>query len=62
MEVEITPEPTEAERRAITAALAATEGLPAAYTSAWRARALDVGLRDDALAQEGGRDAGVVEP
>jgi len=61
MPMEITPEPTEDERRAILAALAAAERLPAAYASRWRASALD-DLRDGALAQERGSDPGVVEP
>jgi hypothetical protein len=61
MPIEITPEPNEDERRAILAALAAAETVPAAYTSRWRASALD-DLRDGALAQERGSDPGVVEP
>ena len=61
MAIEITPEPTDDERRAILAALSAAETVPAAYTSRWRVSALD-DLRDGALAQQSGRDAGVVEP
>jgi hypothetical protein len=57
VDVEILPEPTDDERRAILAALrAADERSP--YTSAWRLAA----LRDGALAEEPGGDAGVVEP
>jgi hypothetical protein len=36
VELEITPEPDEAEREAIAAALAGRRDLPAAYRSAWR--------------------------
>jgi hypothetical protein len=61
VEIEIEPEPDEAERRAILAAFAASDATPTAYASRWRASALD-DLRDGALAQESGRDAGVVEP
>jgi hypothetical protein len=61
MPIEITPEPSEDERRAILAALAAAEAVPAAYTSRWRASALD-DLRDGALAEQGRGDPGVVEP
>ena len=60
MAVEITPEPTDAERRAILAALDAAEAQPPARVSRWRAAGLD-DLRDGALAEESGRDAGVVE-
>jgi hypothetical protein len=58
--VEITPEPSPEERRAILDALEAAETGPAAYESRWRASALD-DLRDGALAEESGSDAGVVE-
>lgn len=61
MTVEITPEPDEDERRAIVAALGTTDSVPAAYASRWRASALD-DLRDGALAEDGGGDAGVVQP
>lgn len=61
MAIEITPEPNEDERRAIVAALAAAEAMPAAYASRWRASALD-DLRDGALAEQSRSDAGVVEP
>ena len=61
MDVEITPAPTEQERRTILAALHAADRVPDAYASAWRAAALE-DLGDDALAQESGRDARVVEP
>jgi hypothetical protein len=59
--IEITPEPSEDERRAILAALAAAEAGPGAYRSRWRAAAL-ADLRDGALTEESGSDAGVVEP
>jgi hypothetical protein len=59
--VEIKPEPTADERRAILEALAAVNVRPSAYESRWRASALD-DLRDGALAEESRGDAGVVEP
>jgi hypothetical protein len=59
--IEITPEPTEGERRAIVAALEDADRLPTPYASRWRASALD-DLRDGALAEESRRDAGVVQP
>jgi hypothetical protein len=59
--VEIKPEPSADERRAILGALAAVNARPPAYESRWRASALDY-LRDGALAEESGGDAGVVEP
>ena len=61
MTVEITPEPSEQERRAILEALEAASRRPPAYESRWRASALD-DLRDGALAEESGGDSGVVEP
>ena len=61
MVLRIEPEPSEEERRAIVAALEHAEVVPVAYTSRWRASALD-DLRDGALAEERGRDARVVEP
>ena len=61
MAIEITPEPSEEERRAILAALVPADAVPAAYTSRWRASAL-ADLRDGALAEESGSDAGVIEP
>jgi hypothetical protein len=61
MPIEITPEPSDEERRAIVAALADAEAVPAAYTSRWRASALD-DLRDGALAEKRRGDPGVVEP
>ena len=61
MELEITPEPSANERRAILAALSEANGAPSAYASRWRASALD-DLRDGALAEESGSDARVVEP
>jgi len=53
MELEITPEPTPEERRAIELALAAGEDDPSAWASS-----LDGG----AAAQQPGREPGVVEP
>ena len=61
MTFEITPEPSAEERRAILEALEAAATRPPAYDSRWRASALD-DLRDGALAEESGGDAGVVEP
>jgi hypothetical protein len=61
MPIEIVPEPSEDERRAIIAALADAEAVPIAYTSRWRASALD-DLRDGALAEQRRSDPGVVEP
>jgi hypothetical protein len=61
VEAEITPEPSEEERKAILAAIEGGSELPRPYRSAWRAAALD-DLRDDALAEERGGDPGVVEP
>jgi hypothetical protein len=59
--VEIKPEPTTEERAAILRALQGAEAVPPASASRWRASALD-DLRDGALAEESGGDAGVVEP
>ena len=56
----IVPEPSAEERRAILEALDGANTRPAAYASAWRTSAL-ADLRDGALAEEGGSDAGVVE-
>ena len=53
MELEITPEPTPEERRAIELALAAGEDEPSAWASS-----LDGG----AAAEQPGREPGVVEP
>ena len=61
MAIEITPEPSEDERRAILAALEPGRPASAAYTSRWRASALD-DLRDGALAEESRSDPRVVEP
>jgi hypothetical protein len=61
VDVEITPAVTDEERQAILAALDGAEPVPVAYASRWRASALD-DLRDGALAEERGSDAGVVEP
>ena len=61
MNVEITPEPTAEERRAILAALDAVEAEPSAYTSRWRVSGL-AELCDGALAEESGSDSGVVQP
>ena len=61
MRVEIKPEPDEDERRAILGALEADDSPGSPYASRWRASGLD-DLRDGALAEDGGGDAGVVEP
>jgi hypothetical protein len=62
MELQIEPEPTDDERRAIVAALGAGAGAaPPAYSSRWLAAGLDE-LRGHALAEEPGGDPGVVEP
>jgi hypothetical protein len=58
--VEITPEPSAEERRAILDALDEMNSRPGPYESRWRASAL-ADLRDGALAEERGSDAGVVE-
>ena len=58
--VEITPEPSKAERRAILEALGRADAAPA-LSSRWRASALD-DLRDGAFPEQSGRDARVVEP
>jgi hypothetical protein len=60
VKVEVTPEPSAAERRAILDALKEMNERPEAYESRWRASALS-DLRDGAIAQESGSDAGVVE-
>ena len=60
MNLEITPEPSPEERRVILKALEDGNGCPAPYESTWRASAL-ADLRDGALAQEGGSNAGIVE-
>ena len=60
MTIEITPEPDEDERRAIATALGTVDSVPTAQASRWRASALD-DLRDGALAEDGGGDAGVVQ-
>jgi hypothetical protein len=61
VEAEITPEPSEAERRAIAAALETAPKPTGPYASRWRAAALD-DLRGNTAAQELGRDPGIVEP
>ena len=61
MELEITPEPSDEERRAIAAALARDDAATAAYRSRWRAAAVE-DLRGDASAEDARRDARVVEP
>ena len=60
MELQIEPEPTDEERRAIVAALGAG-AVPPVYSSRWLAAGIDE-LRGDALAEETGGDPGVVEP
>jgi hypothetical protein len=59
--IEITPEPSEDERRAILTALESARPAFPAYASRWRASALD-DLRDGALAEDGRSDPRVVEP
>jgi hypothetical protein len=55
MEPEITPEPTEDERRAILAALDGEAPFePEAYRSRWREAALEEGATEDALAEPRG--------
>ena len=61
MSVQITPEPSAEERRAILDALDEVDTRPGSYESRWRASAL-ADLRDGALAEESGSDSGVVEP
>lgn len=61
MELEITPEPSEAERKAILASLDGDDLRQDAYSSRWRESGLD-DLRGDASAEDSGRDARVVEP
>lgn len=61
MELEITPEPTEAEREAILASLDGAELPPDGYASRWRESGLD-DLRGDASAEDPGRETRVVEP
>jgi hypothetical protein len=61
VKLEIKPEPSDAERRAIVGALAAPRVAHAAYESRWRAAALD-DLRDGPVAEESWSDAGIVEP
>ena len=62
VDVEIWPNPTDEERRAIIAALGADEPLrPCTYASRWHASGLD-DLRDDAAAEDARGDARVVEP
>jgi hypothetical protein len=61
VDAQISPEPTELERRAIAAALAVEPRPAGPYASRWRAAALD-DLRSDAAAEELRGDAGVVEP
>jgi hypothetical protein len=58
VELEIVPEPSEQERRAILTALAAEDGRT---PGAWWESGLD-DLRDGALPEQPGGDAGVVEP
>jgi hypothetical protein len=59
--LEIKPEPSDAERRAILRALQEPRTVPVAYESRWRAASLD-DLRDGSLAEESGSDARIVEP
>jgi hypothetical protein len=59
--VEIRPEPTAEERRAIVAAMDALQAGPPAYASRWRAWT-GGDLSDDALTEESWSDPGIVEP
>ena len=61
MDVEITPQPSDAEREAILALLDGTGLGPEGYVSRWRESGLD-DLRGDASAEDAGRDARIVEP
>jgi hypothetical protein len=61
VELEITPEPSDAERQAILASLDGAGLRPEAYASRWRESGLD-DLRGDASAEDAGRDPRVVEP
>jgi hypothetical protein len=61
VELEITPEPSDAERQAILASLEGAGPRPEAYASRWRESGLD-DLRGDASAEDAGGDARVVEP
>jgi hypothetical protein len=60
MNIQVTPEPSPEERRAILAAFDQTNARPTPYDSRWRASALS-DLRDGALAEDAGSDPGVVE-
>ena len=58
MELEIRPEPTEEERRAILAALADEDDrVPSAYHSRWREAALEEGVAEEAPSESGGSAA-----
>ena len=61
MDVEITPEPSDAERQAILASLDGAGRGPQGYVSRWRESGLD-DLRGDTPAEDAGRDARIVEP
>jgi len=61
VDVEITPEPSDAERQAILASLDGAVSCPDPYVSRWRESGLD-DLRGDASAEDAGRDARIVEP
>ena len=65
MDAQISPEPTESERRAIALALVQSTA-PQPYASHWRAAALDELRGDDsgrdAAAQKLWGDSGIVEP
>jgi hypothetical protein len=61
VELEITPEPSDAERQAILASLDGAGLRPEAYASRWRESGLD-DLRGDASAEDAGCDPRVVEP
>ena len=61
MEVEILPEPSEAERRVLEGLAADGVREVAAYRSRWRDAALD-DLRGDATAEDAWGDSRVIEP
>jgi hypothetical protein len=60
MNIQVTPEPSPEERRAILAAFDQANARPAPYDSRWRASALS-DLRNGALAEDAGSDPGIVE-
>jgi hypothetical protein len=58
VEVEIRPEPSDEERRAIVAALGEEDAaVPNAYRSRWREAALEEGVAEETAAERGGSAA-----